>query len=254
MALIAGKGESSLNRLKPIRKKRSLPRIFREPPVLSTANKSFEVKRRSALLINPFYSKDPNSSFGKHVLTPTLALSSVAGSTPDDWEITIWDENLLQGHPPTDPFPEVVGITVHLTFAERAFELADWYRARGSIVVLGGLHVQACTEECRLHADSLVTGEGVQIWGDLLRDFEAGSLKTEYLGSFRRPYREEPPPRRELIDKRQYLTRTSMIASRGCHNRCNFCYLSTEGMHMPYQMLDVEQVIQQITTLSRRRK
>ena len=235
-----------MNLLKPLRNKRPLPRVFREPPVLCSSAKSYEVKSRSALLINPFYAKDPNSSFGKHVLTPTLALSSVAGSTPDNWEIAIWDENLLQGPPPANPIPEVVGITVHLTFAKRAFELADWYRARGSIVVLGGLHVQACTEDCRPHADSLVKGEGVQIWGDLLRDVEAGTLKTEYSGSFRRPYREEPPPRRELINKRQYLTSTSMIASRGCHNRCNFCYLSTEGMHMPYQMLDVEQVIQQI--------
>ena len=25
------------------------------------------------LLINPFYPKDPHASFGKHVLTPTLA-------------------------------------------------------------------------------------------------------------------------------------------------------------------------------------
>ena len=26
----------------------------------------------------------------------------------------------------------------------------------------------------------------------------------------------------------------SLIATRGCHNRCGFCYLATEGLHMPY--------------------
>ena len=39
--------------------------------------------RHYALLVNPFYPKDPRASFGKHVLTPTLALTSIAGATPD---------------------------------------------------------------------------------------------------------------------------------------------------------------------------
>src|SRR5947208_16823401 len=95
------------------------------------------VEPRYALLVNPFYPKDANASFGKHVLTPTLALSSFAATTPDHWRLEHWDENLLDGRPPFEPLPEIVGITVHLTFARRAFELAGWYRARGSKVVLG---------------------------------------------------------------------------------------------------------------------
>ncbi len=47
--------------------------------------------RRHALLLNPFYRKDPHASFGKHVLTPTLALTSVAAATPPDWSVTYWD-------------------------------------------------------------------------------------------------------------------------------------------------------------------
>ncbi|NTV37963.1 MAG: CPBP family intramembrane metalloprotease, partial [Anaerolineales bacterium] len=64
-------------------------------------------------------------------------------------------ENLLQGPPPADPFPQVVGITVHLTFARRAFALARWYRERGAVVVLGGLHVLSCPDACAPHADAL---------------------------------------------------------------------------------------------------
>src|SRR5258705_13491522 len=98
------------------------------PPILDTSIPAGPVQARYALLINPFYPKDPNASFGKHVLTPTLALTSIAASTPPEWSVRYWDENLLQGPPPWDPFPEVVGITVHLTFAARAFELAAFYR------------------------------------------------------------------------------------------------------------------------------
>src|SRR5262245_25025745 len=89
-----------------------------------------------ALLINPFYPKDDHASYGKHVLTPSLALTSLAGATPPEWKVEFWDENLLQGPPPRDPLPQVVGITVHLTFARRAYELAAWYKAHGCTVVM----------------------------------------------------------------------------------------------------------------------
>src|SRR5438128_2803019 len=106
-------------------------------PLLDASLRAEPIRPRYALLINPFYPKDPNASFGKHVLTPTLALTSFAATTPAHWRIGYFDENLLQGCPPSDPIPEVVGISVHLTFAKRAYELAHWYRTRGAKVVFG---------------------------------------------------------------------------------------------------------------------
>jgi radical SAM superfamily enzyme YgiQ (UPF0313 family) len=215
---------------------------MRIPPNLDH-HKPISIQPRHALLINPFYPKDPHASFGKHVLTPTLALTSVAGATPANWTVTYWDENLLQGAPPCEPFPEVVGITVHLTFAKRAYALAEWYRKRGAKVVLGGLHVLSCPEEVARHADALAIGDGVQIWPQILRDAEAGCLKCEYRGDYRRPYREDPPPKRALLPRHSFLTTSSLIATRGCHNRCGFCYLATKGLHMPYLVRDVEQIV-----------
>ena len=180
------------------------------------------------LLINPFYPKDPFGSFGKHVLTPSLALTSIAAVTPPPFEVELWDENLLQGPPPVDPLPEIVGITVHLTFARRAYELADWFRRRGARVVLGGLHVTACPDEAVLHADAIVIGEGVSQWPHVLQDIRDGRLEKRYRGSFRRPhYNEAPPPRRDLLPRRSFLTTSSHVSTRGCHNRCDFCYLSS---------------------------
>src|ERR1700689_2739660 len=128
------------------------------------------IKPRYALLINPFYPKDPRASFGKHVLTPTLALTSIAGATPPNWDVRYWDENLLQGPPPKDPLPAVVGITVHLTFARRAYALAAWYRSKGSRVILGGLHVLSCPDEALSRADAIAIGDGVQLWPRILSD------------------------------------------------------------------------------------
>jgi radical SAM superfamily enzyme YgiQ (UPF0313 family) len=200
-------------------------------------------ERRFALLLNPFYPKDPQASFGKHVLTPTLALTSIAAATPADWRVVYWDENLLQGPPPLSPFPEVVGISVHLTFAERAYALADWYRARGAKVILGGLHVLSCPDEAAPHADALAIGEGVALWPRILSDAARGTLRPVYEASFTKPYREDPAPRRDLVPRRSFLTTASLIATRGCHNRCGFCYLATEGLKMPYQMRDPAQVV-----------
>ena len=128
-----------MRKLGPLR--RRLPRVPADmriaPPLPPRARTP--VAQRHALLINPFYPKDPRASFGKHVLTPTLALTSIAAATPAHWQVRCWDENLLQGAPPCDPPPQVVGITVHLTFARRAYQLAAWYRAQGARVILGGL-------------------------------------------------------------------------------------------------------------------
>src|ERR1700730_13466125 len=139
-------------------KRRWCPADMTRPPLLDAAIPAGPIQARYALLINPFYPKDPNASFGKHVLTPTLALTSFAATTPASWRVEYWDENLLHGHPPFCPLPQVVGITVHLTFAQRAFALADWYRRSGSKVVLGGLHVMSCPDECAGHADTLALG------------------------------------------------------------------------------------------------
>lgn len=222
---------------------RWLPREMVVPPVLDPLAERVSIKPRTALLINPFYPKDAHASFGKHVLTPTLALTSFAGATPEHWSVEYWDENLLHGRPPYDPMPEVVGITVHLTFAQRAYKLADWYRVRGSKVILGGLHVVSCPEEAAPHADALAIGDGVQLWLRILVDVEAGKLQRIYRVMYENEYREDPAPRRVLLKRRSFLTTTSLIATRGCHNRCGFCYLSTEGLRMPYRVRDVEQVV-----------
>lgn len=228
--------------MKPASKRLWCPTEMTLAPALDRMVQAGPIQLRYALLINPFYPKDPHASFGKHVLTPTLALTSFAATTPAHWQVRYWDENLLDGRPPFAPMPEVVGITVHLTFAKRAFELAEWYRSRGSKVVLGGLHVLSCPEECAPHADALALGDGVQLWPQILADIEAGRLKSRYAATYENEYRQDPAPRRSILPRSSFLTTASLIATRGCHNRCGFCYLATDGLRMPYRMRDPEQV------------
>ena len=222
--------------------RRWLPSEMSTAPTLPQIIAPIPVDPFYALLINPFYAKDPSASFGKHVLTPSLALTSFAATTPAHWRVRYWDENILDGPPPFNPIPQVVGITVHLTFSDRAYELADWYRRRGAKVILGGLHVLSCPEECAPHADTLALGDGVQLWPRILGDVERGCLQPRYIAGYENDYSDDPPPRRSILPRHSFLTTTSLIATRGCHNRCGFCYLSTKGLRMPYRTRDPQAV------------
>src|SRR5207237_1802002 len=141
----------------------------------------------------------PNASFGKHVLTPTLAMTSFAAATPAHWRIGYFDENLLHGRPTAEPIPEVVGISVHLTFAKRAYELAQWYRSRGSKVIFGGLHVLSCPEECASHCDALARGDGVPLWPKIVADIERGALNQRYPATYATKYRDDPAQPHALL-------------------------------------------------------
>ena len=68
----------------------------------------------------------------------------------------------------TDDTPDLVVIQVYITNAYRAYRLADSYRARGSFVALGGLHVTSLPEEEPApHADAIFLGPGEQTFPHL---------------------------------------------------------------------------------------
>ena len=73
-----------------------VPEQMRIPPPLDESARPAFVRPRYALLINPFYPKDPHASFGKHVLTPSLALTSIAGATPPEWEVRYFERRTMR--------------------------------------------------------------------------------------------------------------------------------------------------------------
>ena len=212
------------------------------------------------LLINPRYRRNPCSSAGRHALTPSLALPTMAAATPAAYDVRFFDENLGRGDAPTHPVPEVVGITVHTAFARRAYELARTFRALGSRVVLGGLHVSALPDEARRHADVVVVGDGVSVWAEVLHGLRSGRLVPDpgqqghvIRGSLVSPrYAQAPWPRRDILPAGAFLTRGAIIATRGCTQRCGYCYLSTRGVRSPFQKRAVSDVLAEIDATGER--
>ena len=76
--------------------------------------------------------KDPHASFGKHVLTPTLALTSMAGATPPNWEVSTGTRICCKGGRPASRSRRLWGS--RCTSRSRIGRMSSraWYRGRGA--------------------------------------------------------------------------------------------------------------------------
>jgi radical SAM superfamily enzyme YgiQ (UPF0313 family) len=164
---------------------------------------------------------DPGFRPIKYALFPPLGLAALAGYLDPDDEVTLEDEHVM---PLTlDDRPDLVVMSVYITSAHRAYEIADGYRRRGIHVALGGLHVSSMPDEAAAHADSVFVGPGEDTWPRFLDDFRRGEAAARYI-SDRRSLVDAPPTRRDLFDRRRYLCPNSIVVSRGCPHHCDFCY------------------------------
>lgn len=157
----------------------------------------------------------------KYSLFPPLGLATLAAYTAPDDEVTITDEHVEKLI--TDDVPEMVVIQVYITSALRAYRIADLYRAKGSYVVLGGLHVTSLPEEAAAHADTIFLGPGEDTWPQFLIDFRRRQPQKLYR-SHNRSLIGVPQVRRDLIKRHLYLVPNSIVVSRGCPYVCDFCY------------------------------
>ena len=157
----------------------------------------------------------------KYSLFPPLGLATLAAYLDPDDEVVIQDEHVEELD--LDDEPDLVVIQVYITSARRAYQLADHYRARGSYVALGGLHVTSLPDEASQHADTIFLGPGEETWPKFLADYRAGQAAVRYASSVR-TLAGLPPIRRDLIKRHLYLVPNSIVVSRGCPHVCDFCY------------------------------
>src|SRR5438552_17392194 len=157
----------------------------------------------------------------KYSLFPPLGLATLARYLNEDDQVTLQDEHTERLD--LDDEPDLVVIQVYITSAYRAYHIADHYRARGSYVALGGLHVTSLPDEAARHADSIFLGPGEDIWPAFLADYRAGHPAKVYTSRVR-TLLGVPRIRRDLIKRNLYLVPNSIVVSRGCPHVCDFCY------------------------------
>lgn len=153
---------------------------------------------------------------------PPLGLLTIAGLTPPEFGVEFTDENVSEINFDTDA--DMIAISVMTPLAHRAYEIADRFRAQGKTVVMGGIHVSIHPEEATGHADCVVIGEAEDIWPVVLADYLIGKLKPRYGDkNLINMDREFPIPRRDLLKKGRYVTRSTIQMMRGCPFDCEFC-------------------------------
>ncbi len=199
-------------------------------------------------LIKPNIGRMEHSLYVDEGRMEPLQLGVLAGMTPPEFEIRLWDDRCeaIDCEEATD----LVCITVETYTARRAYEIADDYRERGVPVVLGGFQVTLFPEESQKHADAICIGDAESVWLDILSDAEAGTLKPVYRGVPALAQR-GTLPRREIFHGKGYLPVTLVQFTRGCPYPCHFCAISAVS-EQTYTTRPVEEVVREIEAQERR--
>jgi len=159
-------------------------------------------------------------TLGKDCIFPNLSMPTVAGLTDRKHEVVLCDENVESID--FDVEADIVGVTGYIIHKSRMLEIIAEFRRRGRFVVVGGPLASLCPEEVRGHCDVVFTGEAEETWPLFLRDFEAGTWKTEYRPAEKPDMGESPMPRFDLVKVDRYHAMTIQFA-RGCPFNCEFC-------------------------------
>ncbi len=185
------------------------------------------------MLINPANKSGSGFIVNKDTRYQPLSLGIIAALTPADWKVKIIDENFRDFRYYEADF---VGFTAFSSTVSRAYELAQIYRERGIKTVIGGIHVSMCPDEASRFVDSVVIGEAESVWTQVIRDFEAGTLRPVYKGILTDLIR-SPRPRRDLFHPAYIFA--SIQTTRGCPMNCDFCSVTAfNGSHYRYRPID----------------
>ena len=175
---------------------------------------------------------------------PGLTLPMLAAVTPSNVDLRMVFETV--GDIPFNEHWDLVGLTGMGSGIVRAWQIADQFRSRGVKVVIGGIAASLCMSEWSLeHADSVVIGEGEELWPQIVEDFEAGRLQSVYRMSRRPPIEDLPLPRYDLLAKSRIGFWRPVQATRGCPFTCNFCSV-TSFFEGTYRKRPVDQVVRDV--------
>ncbi len=149
-----------------------------------------------------------------------ITMPYLAAMVPPGWQVSHIDEEAEDID--WSSKADVVGITFHTPSSYHAYDIAAYFRLRGTCVVMGGPHVTLLPDEARQHADVIFIGEAEGLWEEFLRSFEAGV----HLPVYRQtgvPSLEDTPMASKSLFHRHDHTAGVLFATRGCPNRCDFC-------------------------------
>lgn len=180
--------------------------------------------------------------------TPNLSLLTIAGLFPNHYDLSFIDEDHGEIISFDEPYDLVV-ITGMTQQINRAYEISNRFKEKGSFTVIGGIHATIYPEEAMKNANTVMVGEGEEIFRLFLKDFEQSKAKSIYKAERFIPLSESPTPRYDLVNTKLYSS-YSIQTTRGCPRTCSYCTLPVMfGSH--YRQKSVQQVIKEIRAIKR---
>ncbi|HEY9787968.1 MAG TPA: radical SAM protein [Candidatus Obscuribacterales bacterium] len=160
---------------------------------------------------------------GFKYLSPPIGIITLAGIISPDYEVELRDENVGDVIYPTDA--DIVGISgqlLHFYHLDRVTAIANYFRAAGKTVCIGGPVANLNPDFCRPLCDVLFEGEGEYTWPQFLKDYESGEHKDHYQQIEKIDMCKAPMPRIDLIRASDY-GQGMIQTTRGCPFTCEFC-------------------------------
>lgn len=185
------------------------------------------------------------SRWNRYRVWKPLGLLVLAGLTPPEWDVRIFDENLGSTDYSALPRPDLVGLTAFTSQASRAYEIAAEFRSAGIPVVMGGIHATMCADEAAQYVDVVVTGEAEGVWPTVLDDAARGQLQPLYEGGHADMAR-VPLARHDLL--RDSYAIGSVQTTRGCPLDCTFCSVSSFNGKR-YRHRPIEHVVEELRAI-----
>ncbi len=197
-------------------------------------------------LIMPKFNLRPMDSEFKRLMSPPLALITLASLTPKKHEVYIEDENIKSIN--FNDTPDLVGITVNVDTAHKAYQITGFYKKKGIPVILGGIHVSANPDEALKYADSVCIGEAENLWEKILEDRENKRLKQKYYNNKSVDLNKIPILDHSVINESNYLFSNITYTSRNCPFKCDFCYNSNQHTGT-YRNRPIKNIIEEINKI-----
>ncbi len=182
-----------------------------------------------------------------------LHIATVAGLTPDDYHVDLWDES-VQGLVETKPDAssyDLVGITGYTVHLPRAHEVAKYFRSLSILVAIGGPGISSAPQNHYDDFDILFLGEAELTWPQFLEDWENGNYQKKYRQVKPLDLSLTTPPDWDSVAhlKDHYLV-GAVQTSRGCPFDCEFCDVSYL-FGLGYRHKPVETVVEEVTNLQK---
>lgn len=170
----------------------------------------------------------------------------LASLLPRHWDVTVVHE--MARDVDLDVPIDVAFLSTMDFCAPHARWLGRQFRARGVMVVVGGLYPTLNPGYFEGAADAVVVGEAEPVLPQLIADLERRRPAPIYRAASPADLRDLPPPRYEVVE-REFTVTMSYEATRGCPFACSFCVLAADAVRTSYRRRPVPNVIRDIRSV-----